>query len=225
MPYVWRVAIASPTRSVVRATTTVGRSGSHGGGRRAASRPGSAAPVVGQQAVRAHPLVVVDLREVAPAAVGQQHDDHRVVPPSVAVRSRTTSRAATIAVPHEPPDRIPSSRVSRRAIANASRSLTRTQRSTAAGSYVPGKKSSPTPSVRYGRAVSPDRTQPSGSAPMTWIAGFCALQVVRRAGDRAAGADARDEMRDPALGLRPTAPGRSSARGPPGSPRSSTGRA
>ena len=65
----------------------------------------------------------------------------------------------------------------RRAIANASRSLTRTQRSIADASYVPGKKSSPTPSVRYGRAVSPDRTDPSGSAPITWMAGFRALST------------------------------------------------
>ena len=39
----------------------------------------AAAPVVGEQAVVAHPFVVVELREVAPAAVGQQHDDDRVV--------------------------------------------------------------------------------------------------------------------------------------------------
>ena len=43
----------------------------------------------------------------------------------------------------------------------------------------PGKKSSPTPSVRYGRAVSPDRTLPSGSAPTIRIVGFCAREVVR----------------------------------------------
>ena len=87
-----------------------------------------------------------------------------------------SSSAASIAVPHDSPARIPSSRVIRRAIANASRSETRTQRSTAERSYVPGKKSSPTPSVRYGRAVSPDSTLPSGSAPITRSAGFCALR-------------------------------------------------
>ncbi len=38
-------------------------------------------------------------------------------------------------------------------------------------------KSSPTPSVRYGRAVSPDRTLPSGSAPTTWIFGLRALSA------------------------------------------------
>ena len=41
-----------------------------------------------------------------------------------------SSSAASIAVPHDSPARIPSSRVIRRAIANASRSETRTQRST-----------------------------------------------------------------------------------------------
>ena len=59
-------------------------------------------------------------------------------------------------------------------MANASRSDTRTQRSTVAGSNVPGKKSSPTPSVRYGRALSPDSTEPSGSAPTTTRSGFFA---------------------------------------------------
>ena len=50
-------------------------------------------------------------------------------------RSRPhSSSAATIAVPHDSPARIPSSRVIRRAIANASRSQTRTQRSMTAGS-------------------------------------------------------------------------------------------
>ena len=79
----------------------------------------------------------------------------------------TSSSAASIAVPHDSPARIPSSRVIRRAIANASRSETRTQRSTADGSYVPGKKSSPDALGQVRRAVSPDSTLPSGSAPTT----------------------------------------------------------
>ena len=29
---------------------------------------------------------------------------------------------------------------------------------------------------KSGRGLSPDSTLPSGSAPMTWIAGFCALR-------------------------------------------------
>ena len=45
-----------------------------------------------------------------------------------------SSSAASIAVPHDSPARIPSSRVIRRAMAKASRSDTRTQRSTTAGS-------------------------------------------------------------------------------------------
>src|SRR5664280_1675912 len=64
-------------------------------------------------------------------------------------------------------------RVIRRAIANASRSDTRTQRSTSSESNVPGMKSSPTPSVRYGRATSPERMLPSGSAPTTTRSGLC----------------------------------------------------
>ena len=116
---------------------------------------------------------------------------------------RASSRTATSAVPLDSPARMPSSRVSRRAAANASRSDTRTQRSTTVGSYVPGKKSSPIPSVRYGRAVSPDRTLPSGSAPTTTIAGFWRLEVVSDAADRAAGPDAGHEVADPAVGLAP----------------------
>jgi hypothetical protein len=34
--------------------------------------------LLGEEAVVGHPLVVEDLRQVAAAAVGQQHDDHRV---------------------------------------------------------------------------------------------------------------------------------------------------
>ena len=98
---------------------------------------------------------------------------------------------------------MPSSRVRRRAISNASRSPTRTHRSTVAGSYVPGKKSSPTPSVRYGRAISPDRTLPSGSAPIHLDGRVARLQETGRAGDGATGADARDEVGDPPVGLLP----------------------
>ncbi len=134
MPYSWSIAIASPTRWVVRARTSGGqRAGvvtvaeqvldaDDGAGRR-------------EQAVGPHPLVVVDLGQVAPAAVGEEDDDDRVRRrPASRPGRATTSRAATIAVPHEPPARIPSSRVSRRAIAKASRSLTRTQRSMTDGS-------------------------------------------------------------------------------------------
>ncbi len=68
--------------------------------------------------------------------------------------------------------RSPSSRVTRRAAANDSASVTITVRSTRAGSYVVGQKSSPTPSTRYGRPVPPEYTEPSGSAPMICTSGF-----------------------------------------------------
>jgi len=48
------------------------------------------------------------------------------------------SSAAKSAVPDEPPTRMPSSRVRRRAVRNESLSETRIQRSTSAGSNVPG---------------------------------------------------------------------------------------
>ena len=52
------------------------------------------------------------------------------------------------------------------------RSLTATTRSTTVGSYVSGQKSSPMPSTRYGRPLPPEYTEPTGSAPITWMAGF-----------------------------------------------------
>ena len=111
---------------------------------------------------------------------------------AVGVRSRATSSAATIAVPHEPPDRMPSSRVSRRAIANASRSLTRTQRSTTLGSYVPGKKSSPDPlgQVRPGGVARQDAALGVGADHLD-RAGCCAFRACADSRDRAAGPDAR----------------------------------
>ena len=57
----------------------------------------------------------------------------------------TSSSAASIAVPHDSPARIPSSRVIRRAIANASRSETRTQRSTTARHRCRGGSPRPRP--------------------------------------------------------------------------------
>jgi len=67
-------------------------------------------------------------------ANGYEVEIYAAAPAPPTVSSRATSRAATIVVPHDSPARIPSSRVIRRAIANASRSLTRTQRSMTAGS-------------------------------------------------------------------------------------------
>ncbi len=70
---------------------------------------------------------------------------------------------------------MPSSRASRRAATKASRSVTWMILSTTAGSKVPGQKSSPTPSILYG-AIGPEKIEPSGSAPTTWIAAFCSLR-------------------------------------------------
>ena len=39
-------------------------------------------------------------------------------------------------------------------------------------SYVAGQKSSPIPSVRYGRGVSPEKTLPAGSAPRIVMSGL-----------------------------------------------------
>ena len=87
-----------------------------------------------EQAVGAHPLVVVDLRQVAPAAVGEEDDDDGVR----AALGRGQVADDLARGDHRGPARAagedPSSRVRRRAIANASRSLTRTQRSTTVGS-------------------------------------------------------------------------------------------
>ena len=146
-----------------------------------------------------HPLVVVDLREVA-------RGRSRGAAPRRARRGRArapTTSAACTAVPHDPPMSRPSSRVTRRAAANDSASVTITVRSTSAGSNVVGQKSSPTPSTRYGRPVPPEYTEPSGSAPMICTSGFMRFRDARDPGDRAAGADPGDEVRDPARGLPP----------------------
>ena len=47
----------------------------------------------GEEPVHAHPLVVVDLREVAPAAVGEQHDDDGVLRGRASRPARGRSRA------------------------------------------------------------------------------------------------------------------------------------
>ena len=81
------------------------------------------------EAVVRHPVVVVDLGQVAPAGVGKQdHDD------VVGAEVLAEFRAAHTAVPHDPPARMPSSLVIRLAVRNESRSLTMTTRSTTEGS-------------------------------------------------------------------------------------------
>ena len=83
-----------------------------------------------QEAVVGHPPVVVELRQVAAAGVGDVHDDHRV---GRAGRRPTCSAAAT-AVPPEPPMSRPSSRVTRRAVAKLTASLIGMTSSTTDGS-------------------------------------------------------------------------------------------
>ena len=105
-----------------------------------------------QKAVRSHPLVVEDLREISAAVVGQTG---RRRSPRAAARA-TTRCAATSAVPDEPPTSSPSSRHARRVMRNDSLSETRSIRSIARRSTVAGKKSSPMPSTLYDFAVSPE---------------------------------------------------------------------
>ena len=114
-----------------------------------------------------------------------------------------SSSAASIAVPHDSPARIPSSRVIRRAIANASRSRDADPAvdhrrvvgareevlADALGEVRPGRVAGQHAALRVG-ADDPQRR-------------VLRLEVAGDAGDRAAGADRRDEVRDPALGLRP----------------------
>ena len=87
-----------------------------------------------------------------------------------------TLTAACSAVPDDPPARMPSSRASRRAIANDSASVTRTHVSTRLGSKVSGKKSSPMPSTCQEPGASPDSIEPAGSAPTTSTDGLRSLR-------------------------------------------------
>ena len=112
-PYSRRMWIASRTVSFGWVCTSAGVSPAL-----LRSTSPTVSPDAGREPVVGHPLVVEDLGEVAAAAVGQQHDDD-VVLWLAAARS-----AATTAIPQEPPTRRPSSRASRRVIANESASET-----------------------------------------------------------------------------------------------------
>ena len=101
-----------------------------------------------EEPVVAHPLVRMDLGEIALARVGI----------STTTRSPSFARRATVsatksAVPADPPARIPSSRA-REAPAGVQRlkSFTCTTSSITEKSIVPGMKSSPIPSTLYVRA-------------------------------------------------------------------------
>ena len=111
--------------------------------------------------------------------------------------------AAATASPPEPPIRIPSVRLTRRAVWKLSSSLMAITSSYSSGSQAAGKKSSPTPSTRYGP------TRAAGEHRALGIGGddpdrrVLLLQVPGRAGDRAARAGAGDEVGDPPGGLPP----------------------
>ena len=158
----------------------------------------------GEQAVGAHPLVVVDLGQVAPAAVGQEDDDHGVAPVRSSRRARrTTSRAATIAVPHEPPDRIPSSRVMPPghgegvAVADADPAID-DRRVVGAREEVLADALG---QVGPGGVAGQDAAL--GIGPDHLDRRVACLERAGGAGDRPARPDAGDEMGDPALGLVP----------------------
>ena len=72
--------------------------------------------------------------------------------------------------------RMPSACDTRRAVRKLSSSLTAMMSSYSSGCQAAGKKSSPTPSTRYGRPDPPENTEPSGSAATIRMSGFCALR-------------------------------------------------
>ena len=141
-------------------------------------------------------------RRSSRGSCGRSREAARRRPRRARARRPTTSAACT-AVPHDPPMSSPSSRVTRRAAANDSASVTFTMRSTSDGSNVVGQKSSPTPSTRYGRPDAAREHRALGVGADDLHVGVLRLEVARHAGDGAAGADAGDEVRDPAFGLAP----------------------
>src|SRR3954471_3904462 len=84
--------------------------------------------------------------------------------------------AAANAHPPEPPIRIPSVLLTRRAVRKLSSSLIAITSSYRSGCQAAGKKSSPTPSTRYGRPEPPENTEPSGSAAITRTAGLLSFR-------------------------------------------------
>ena len=122
---------ADRVRDRVLRLARTSRSGASTGPRLAASRSRDRGALHDRaEAVRGHPLVVEDLAEVAAAAVGQQHDDEVVG----AEACGDVRRAATTAMPLEPPTSSPSSRASRSVIPNDSASETASTASTTVGS-------------------------------------------------------------------------------------------
>jgi hypothetical protein len=124
-----------------------------------------------QEAEVRHPLVVEHPRQVPAPRVGVEHHDDVVGPASLGHLDRGGH-----AMPPEPPIRMPSVRLTRRAVRKLSSSLIAMTSSYRSGSQAAGKKSSPTPSTRYGRPEPPENTDPSGSAAMMRMAGFCSFR-------------------------------------------------
>ena len=194
--------MASPTRCVVRAMTSAG-SGPAWWRCRSRSPTRTTAPVVGQQAVHPHPLVVVDLGQVVPAAVRQEDDDDRLV----AARRRGQvaddlargdhRRAARTAGQDALLARDPPRHRERVAVADADPAVDDGRvvgareevLAHALGQVRPSRVARQDAALRVG-ADDLDRRVPC-------------LERVGGAGDRAAGPDAGDEMGDPPVGLVP----------------------
>ena len=87
-----------------------------------------------------------------------------------------TSSAAWSAAPDEMPARIPSSRARRRAVANASSSVTCTTSSTTERFSTSGTKPAPIPWIRCGPGLPPERTgEPDGSTAIARNEGLCRI--------------------------------------------------
>ena len=210
--------------SMAVATVSAGWVCTNGG--RPRCLPASTSAAVGSAARRAeeavvgHPLIVEDLPQVAAAAVGQQRrrscHPGRTRPPR--------ARAATTARPQEPPVSSASSRASLRVMRNDSASDTAITWSQMPGSKVgrPDVLAHALDQVGAPGAARVDRSLRIGADHRDPAAGDL-LQVAPGAGDRPAGADARHEVGDPAVGLRPDLPGRWSGSARQGSPGWRTG--
>ncbi len=175
------------------------------------------------QAVRAHPLVVVELGEVAPPAVGEEHHDDRLVAAVLGRQFADDLAGRDHRGPARPAGQDP---------LLAGQSPGHREGVVVAHAH---------PAIDDGRVVRPrdevladalGQVRPGGvprqDAPLRVGADHLdrrvlVLEEVRHAGDGPAGPDAGHEVGDPAVRLPPRVPGRSSAHGRPGSPCSSTG--